>query len=167
MNQDTKLYIGIGLSVVAAVALIDAVATLVRKLRGPVQPVVGDITSPFGHRSQPVAGASANHAGVDVGVPVGTEVRAPWSGTVAAAYTDTQYGGGKTMIIDHDNGARTGYCHLSDFLADKGQHVKAGQTVCLTGNSGRTSGPHLHFTLRLTKEGERVDPTQHGFTFNA
>lgn len=92
MNQDTKLYIGIGLSVVAAVLLIDAVATLVRKLRGPVQPVVGDITSPFGHRSQPVAGASANHAGVDVGVPVGTEVRAPWSGTVAAAYTDPSLG---------------------------------------------------------------------------
>lgn len=146
-------------------ALVYLTTKLIRKMNNkPTQPIIGPITSPFGKRKAPVAGASTNHGGVDVDANIGTEVRAPWDGTVKKTYDDTTYGGGLTMIIKHDNGFTSGFCHLSAFAKSAGERVRQGTVVCLTGNTGRTSGPHLHFSLRDTN-GNRVDPQQYGFTF--
>lgn len=118
-------------------------------------PVVGRITSKFGKRPAPVAGASTNHNGVDISVPIGTQVVAPWSGTVLSTYSNEA--GGRQMIVKHPNGYRTGYAHLSEFCAQKGDRVAAGQTICLSGNTGRGTGAHLHFTL-TNPAGQKVDP---------
>lgn len=146
-------------------ALVYLTTKLIRKMNNkPTQPIIGPITSPFGKRKAPVAGASTTHNGVDVAATVGTTVRAPWDGTVLDIYNDTKHGGGKTMLITHTNGFRTGYCHLSDYIARKGQQVKQGDPICRTGNTGTSTGPHLHFSLR-DENNARVDPQQYGFTF--
>lgn len=120
-------------------------------------PVTGRISSKFGNRTAPTAGASTNHNGVDIAVPIGTHVVAPWDGTVQSVWTDTSYGGGLSLAIAHPNGYRTGYCHLSSVLVSKGDKVKQGQDVALSGNSGRTTGPHLHFTV-TDPSGRKIDP---------
>ena len=129
----------------------------------PLLPGPGRLTSPFGHRRAPTAGASTYHNGVDLSAPVGTPVRAPWDGTVAATYYSTT--GGNQMLVDHPGGYRTGYAHLSKFVAAKGQSVRQGDIIALTGNTGIGTGPHLHFTL-TDPQGNKVDP-QSIFTFNA
>ena len=120
-----------------------------------VQPVKGKITSKFGYRNAPTAGASTWHNGVDIAVPVGTKVRSPWAGRVS----DTLYNssGGKQMIVEHYNGYKTGYAHLSEWKRSKGDHVAAGSVIALSGNTGNTTGPHVHFTL-TGKDGVKMDP---------
>ena len=120
-----------------------------------VQPVKGKITSKFGYRSAPKAGASTWHNGVDIAVPVGAKVRSPWAGSVS----DTLYNssGGKQMIVEHYNGYKTGYAHLSEWKRNRGDHVAAGSVIALAGNTGNTTGPHLHFTL-TGKDGVKMDP---------
>lgn len=149
------------ISVMAAVT-IALVILIIKKLRSmnnttetPINPVKGKITSKFGKRTAPVAGASTTHNGVDIAVPVGTRVVAPWDGTVLDTYSNSA--GGNQMIVTHPNGYRTGYAHLSDYIKLKGQTVKAGEGICLSGNTGRTKGPHLHFTL-TDPHGGKIDP---------
>lgn len=133
-------------TVVIAAAATTAVVLWRRK---GVTPVKGTVTSRFGVRS------SGFHNGTDIAVPVGTKVRSPWRGTVSEVYTNSA--GGRQVIINHPNGYRTGYAHLSDALVSDGQKVRRGQVIAKSGNSGtHTTGPHLHFTLR--KDGELVDP---------
>ena len=93
--------------------------------------------------------------GVDIAVPAGTEIKSPWDGTVLQTYSNDA--GGRQMIVTHTNGYRTGYAHLSAFRARAGQQVKAGDTICLSGNTGRSTGPHLHFTL-TDPHGAKIDP---------
>lgn len=125
------------------------------------QPVTGPISSPFGS-SRP----GHKHTGVDIAVPSGTPVRAPWPGTVTGVYFDATYGGGKTVIINHPNGYRTGYCHLSQYRVAQGDTVQASQVIALSGNTGAAStGPHLHFSL-TNPQGAKIDP-QTLFNFQA
>jgi len=134
-----------------------------RRLRRPVNPVAGTVTSPFGSRPAPAAGASTWHNGVDISVPAGTPVRSPWSGTVRSVYTNAS--GGRQMIVAHPNGYLTGYAHLNSWTAAKGSAVRAGQELCRTGSTGISTGPHLHFTL-TDPQGRKVDP-QTLFDFKA
>lgn len=147
----------------AAVVLLLAIKLYKRMIKEPINPVTGKVTSPFGKRKAPVAGASTYHNGVDIGVPVGTEVVAPWDGTVLSVFSNEA--GGRQMIITHTNHYRTGYAHLSGYIATKGQKVKAGQPICRSGNTGRGTGAHLHFTL-TDPDGAKIDP-QTMFNFKA
>lgn len=122
-----------------------------------MNPVTGRISSKFGSRTAPTAESSTNHNGVDIAVPIGTTIVSPWSGTVQNVWMDSTYGGGLSLAITHPNGYRTGYCHLSSVLVSKGDKVKQGQEVALSGNSGNTTGPHLHFTV-TNPSGKKIDP---------
>lgn len=152
MKTGTKVSIIITSLAVAAVIAVIAYLFVTRWLK--YQPVTGKVTSKFGPRTAPLPGASTNHNGVDVSVPVGTKVLSPWAGTVENVYSNSL--GGKQMIVKHRNGYTTGYAHLSEQLKAKGDKVRAGEVIALSGNTGNSTGPHLHFTLR--KNGELIDP---------
>lgn len=107
-----------------------------------------NITSNFGYRWGRL------HAGTDVGVPIGTTVRASRGGQVITAGWVGGYG--NCVIIDHGDGVSTRYGHLSEVLVSVGQYVDQGDQIALSGNTGRSTGPHLHFEIRIN--GEAVDP---------
>lgn len=111
----------------------------------PVPPEYGadSVSSKFGPRNAPVAGASTFHRGIDIAVPTGTEVYAAAAGKVITA-SDTGLGG-LTIFIDHGNGYYTCYMHLSEFRVSVGSVVAKGDLIALSGNTGNSSGPHLHF----------------------
>lgn len=117
----------------------------------------GRITSSFGHRSAPTAGATTSHKGVDIGVSLGTSVVASCGGTVSFAGWNGSYG--YVIYIDHPDGRQTRYAHLSKVLVSKGTKVSQGQKIALSGNSGRSTGPHLHFEMRIN--GTPVNPTKY------
>lgn len=94
------------------------------------------------------------HPGVDVAVPTGTPVRASGGGTVTAAGYDADYG--LFVLLRHPSGYETMYGHLSRLLVDESDAVPAGQVIGLSGNSGRSTAPHLHFEIR--RDGKSVDP---------
>ena len=117
-------------------------------------PLSGPITSPFGWRHNPFGGAPDFHPGIDIGVDVGTTVAAAAAGTVIMAQ---RYGGyGNYILIDHGGGISTGYGHLSRFYVSVGQVVQRGQAIAASGNTGASTGPHLHFEVR--KKGKPIDP---------
>jgi murein DD-endopeptidase MepM/ murein hydrolase activator NlpD len=117
-------------------------------------PVVGTITSPFGWRSNPFGGGPEFHQGLDIGAPMGTTVTAAASGTVIMAQW---YGGyGNYILIDHGGGYSTGYGHLSAMYVSSGQKVARGQAIGAVGSTGESTGPHLHFEVRIA--GKPVDP---------
>lgn len=95
-----------------------------------------------------------SHPGIDIAVPVGTPVRASGGGTVAAAGYDPDYG--LFVLLRHPAGHETMYGHASRLLADEGDQVQAGQVIGLSGNSGRSTAPHLHFEIR--RDGKSIDP---------
>jgi murein DD-endopeptidase MepM/ murein hydrolase activator NlpD len=94
------------------------------------------------------------HQGIDIAVAIGTPVRAAGGATVEAAGTDPDYG--LFVLLRHPNGYETMYGHASRLLVREGETVSAGQVIALTGNSGRSTAPHLHFEVR--REGESLDP---------
>lgn len=126
-----------------------------------VTPVKGTVTSKFGNRTAPTSGASTNHNGTDISVPVGTKIKSPWAGKVTSVMNNNA--GGLQMVVTHYNGYKTGYAHLSEVKKDKGDVVLAGQVIALSGNTGNSTGPHLHFTL-TDKNGDKIDP-ETKFTF--
>jgi murein DD-endopeptidase MepM/ murein hydrolase activator NlpD len=99
-------------------------------------------------------GGAQFHAGIDVSVPPGTPVQAAQEGTVAFAGYNGAYG--KVVKLDHPHGFSTLYAHNSRLLVYVGQTIAAGQVICLSGSSGRSTGPHLHFEVH--KDGWPVDP---------
>jgi murein DD-endopeptidase MepM/ murein hydrolase activator NlpD len=120
---------------------------------GPV-PISAVVTSYFG--SQEFGLRSDPHRGMDFSVPVGTSVFAPADGVVVSASSDNG-GGGNIIVLDHPQVTtltgtpiKTVYLHLSAFKARAGDHVSAGQVIALSGNTGHSTGPHLHFEVRLT-----------------
>ena len=122
---------------------------------GFIWPVEGQLTSPFGEREQAMGGGGAQfHAGIDISVPPGTPVQAAQEGTVAFAGYNGAYG--KVVKLEHANGFSTLYAHNSRLLVYVGQAIAAGQVICLSGSSGRSTGPHLHFEVH--KDGWPVDP---------
>ena len=106
----------------------------------------GQITSPFGPRVDPIAGVGAMHEGVDFSVSPGTRISAAAGGIVTTAEYHSAYG--HLVEIDHGNDFSSRYAHLSKIDVKVGQLVKRGQLIALSGNSGRSTGPHLHFEVR-------------------
>ena len=119
--------------------------------------VTGRITSPFGFRQNPVTKKYHNHGGIDIGqVGYGANIRAADTGTVTTSGYDSSYG--NYVVINHGNGYVTLYAHMSKRLVSKGATVKKGEIIGLTGSTGNSNGPHLHFEVR--KNGVRIDPAQ-------
>ena len=120
-------------------------------------PVRGPVNSGFGGRASPWSSGSELHSGLDIGAPVGTQVKAPAPGTVVFAGTHPEYG--QTLIVDHGNETKSLYGHLSRLSVTVNQTVQRGDVVALTGNTGRSSGPHLHYEIQV--KGQAVNPTSY------
>ncbi|HEX3464504.1 MAG TPA: peptidoglycan DD-metalloendopeptidase family protein [Candidatus Elarobacter sp.] len=118
-------------------------------------PASGPITSPFGMRVNPVTHVFTLHAGIDIGVPTGTTVAAAADGKVIIAGWDDG-GCGNYIILDHGGRLSTQYCHLSHIFVGVGQVVQRGQAIAASGSTGNSTGPHLHFGVRIN--GRPVDP---------
>lgn len=114
------------------------------------------MTSGYGPRVHPVTGREEVHAGVDLAVPIGTPVRAPYAGRVTKVERDPHLG--LHVVVEHRGGYSSLYAHLSDTDLSVGQRVDAAATLGSSGRSGRTTGPHLHFALY--RHGEPVDPAR-------
>jgi murein DD-endopeptidase MepM/ murein hydrolase activator NlpD len=110
-------------------------------------PVVGRITSSFGERQDPFSGEGAFHAGIDISTSFGQAVRATADGVVVTAGMQSGYG--REIMVDHGHGIQTLYGHLSGFAVTSGQQVQRGQVIGYVGTSGRTTGPHLHYEVRV------------------
>lgn len=110
-------------------------------------PVQGRITGSFGERIDPFSGEGAFHRGVDISSEIGTRIIAPADGMVR--FSDIMSGYGRTVLIDHGNGISTLYGHMSAFAVSPGQLVHRGDTVGYVGSSGRSTGPHLHYEVRI------------------
>ena len=120
-----------------------------------IKPISGGrLSSRFGRRKAPKKGASTYHKGVDWATPVGTAVVASSGGTVAKAGWGSGYG--YVVYINHADGRQTRYGHLSKVLVKPGDRVSQGQKIALSGNTGRSTGPHLHFELLIG--GSQVNP---------
>jgi murein DD-endopeptidase MepM/ murein hydrolase activator NlpD len=114
-----------------------------------IWPIEGRVGSSFGERQDPFNGEGAFHAGIDIDAPNGTPVRATADGEVAAA--DMVAGYGREIILDHGHDVQTVYGHLSNIAVMAGQHVIRGQVIGFVGQSGRATGPHLHYEVRVHK----------------
>lgn len=117
-------------------------------------PVEGYITSRFGYRQSPFGGGKEFHDGLDIAAGTGTPITAAGGGRVV--FVGLVAGYGRTVIIDHGYGYRTQYSHTSIVLVKKGQAVKRGEVIARVGSTGRSTGPHLHFTVLVN--GKQVDP---------
>lgn len=123
-----------------------------------VKPISGGrLSSPFGKRSAPKKGASTYHKGVDWAIPTGTAVYASCGGTVKKAGWGSGYG--YVVYITHSDGRETRYAHLSKVLVKAGQSVKQNQKIALSGNTGVSTGPHLHFEILIN--GKQVNPLKY------
>ena len=122
-------------------------------------PLSGDpsLTSGFGYRVDPFLGRLALHPGVDLAEAYGAEIHAAAAGRVAHAGPAGGYG---IMVeIDHGNGLATRYAHMSEALVEEGQEVDKGAVLGRLGSTGRSTGPHLHYEVRV--DGEPVDPERY------
>lgn len=117
----------------------------------------GRLSSSFGRRSRPTKGASSYHKGVDWATPTGTAIYASCGGTVAKAGWGSGYG--YVVYINHPDGRQTRYGHLSKVLVSAGQTVSQGQKIALSGNTGISTGPHLHFEMLIN--GSQVNPLKY------
>jgi LysM repeat protein len=120
-----------------------------------VSPLGGRLSSTFGMRWHPVTGTRSMHGGIDIAVKEGTWVGAAADGVVIVASHDVGHYG-TAVFIDHQDGYITHYGHLSKIFVHVGQHVKAHQLIAKSGSTGRSTGPHLHFTIQ--KNGVNKDP---------
>jgi len=111
-----------------------------------IWPLSGEVVSGFGWRDHPVLGERHHHDGIDIDVPEGTSVHASAGGTVF--FYGEQPGYGNVLILEHPDGFFTMYGHLLDAFVESGRYVEAGQVVAQSGNTGISSGPHLHFEVR-------------------
>jgi murein DD-endopeptidase MepM/ murein hydrolase activator NlpD len=119
------------------------------------RPVEDRLTSPFGWRADPLTGAARFHTGIDLRAAYGDTVPAAAPGRVVEAQERGGYG--LTVVVEHGPGLRTRYAHLSAMTVAVGDTVDQGQEIGRVGQSGRATGPHLHF--EVIRNGERVDPT--------
>ena len=136
----------LGLSLARMGALEDGLAAVPHNLPASLE----YISSGFGYRSDPFTGAAAFHAGLDFRGPIGAPIYAAARGTVS--YAGVRQGYGNCIEITHGNGLLTRYAHMSAFRARVGQTVAAGDTIGAIGSSGRSTGPHLHFEVRINDQ---------------
>lgn len=114
----------------------------------------GIITSYYGERKNPILHKQENHNGLDIAVAEGTDIIAVKSGTVTEVRTSATYG--KLLKYETEDGYTVMYAHLSEILVKKGEKIKQGQVVARSGNTGLSTGPHLHYSL--WKDDELLDP---------
>jgi murein DD-endopeptidase MepM/ murein hydrolase activator NlpD len=110
-------------------------------------PLEGRVTSSFGERQDPINGEGAFHSGMDISAGVGAPVRAAADGDVVSAEMASGYG--REVVLNHGHDVETVYGHLSAFAVIQGQHVSRGQVIGYVGQSGRATGPHLHYEVRV------------------
>ncbi|MGI5863211.1 MAG: M23 family metallopeptidase [Myxococcales bacterium] len=122
------------------------------ELLWPVAPAT-KITSAFGTRTHPITGKTQLHSGIDLSVPLRTPIRAAGRARVKRVGEDGI--NGRYLVLDHGHGVTTAYCHNEELLVREGQ-VSAGEPIALSGNTGRSTGPHLHFQVEI--DGRPVDP---------
>ena len=123
------------------------------KLRYPVENF--NVTSPFGYRIHPITGINTFHNGIDIGIPLNTNIRAQADGIVNKIWISPK--GGLQLRITYKNGLIVGYAHLDSVEVGINQKVSAGQLIALSGNTGLSTGPHLHYTIK-DKQGNYIDP---------
>ncbi len=112
-----------------------------------IWPIEGRVASSFGEREDPINGEGAFHSGLDIDAPYGTPVRAAADGEVSDAIMGAGYG--LEVVLDHGHDVETVYGHLSAIAVVPGQHVTRGQVIGNVGQSGRATGPHLHYEVRV------------------
>lgn len=117
-------------------------------------PVEGRVTANYGWRNNPYTGERTFHEGVDVAAASGSPVKACWDGVVS--YVGNKPGYGNVVVMDHPNGWQSVYAHNNDFSVKAGETIKAGEEIATVGNTGRSTGPHVHFELR--HQGTAFDP---------
>jgi murein DD-endopeptidase MepM/ murein hydrolase activator NlpD len=120
-------------------------------------PVIGHLTAGFGERLDPFSGEGAFHTGVDISSEYGTAVRATADGVVIGAEEHVGYG--RLVVLDHGFGVTTFYGHLSAFNVTPGQRVNRGDIIGYVGVSGRSTGPHVHYEVRIN--GAPVNPMRY------
>jgi murein DD-endopeptidase MepM/ murein hydrolase activator NlpD len=122
-----------------------------------IWPAKGYLTSGFGYRTNPFTGKSSMHQGIDISNRIGTPIWAPARGSVTFAGQDGAYG--VSVIIDHGNDVITRYSHLQQALVKVGQSVQRGEVIASLGNTGRSTGPHLHYEILV--KGVHVNPLRY------
>jgi murein DD-endopeptidase MepM/ murein hydrolase activator NlpD len=126
-----------------------------------IRPIPTDCISGFGERFHPILKVRKSHPGIDFGAPKGSPVYATADGVVVSI-SDAAYGYGLAVDILHGSGYETKYAHLSQVKVQPGQKVKRGEWIALTGNSGLSKGPHLHYEIKIN--GEKVDPVDYFYS---
>ena len=151
----TIVKIDLSLQVYAANTAPKNVATSIENLPEiPINPLPnGAVTSPFGERINPITNQPEFHSGVDVAAPEGSQIRLMFSGTVIEVGESDVYG--NYVLVDHENGLYTRYCHCSTVLAKTGYTLRQGEIVALVGSTGWSTGPHLH--LEVISNGKYCD----------
>lgn len=122
-----------------------------------IWPTKGWISSEFGYRQSPFTGEKEFHKGMDICNRKGSSIVAPANGVVSSIETDAGYG--KMLVINHGYGLVTRYAHLDKVMVKRGLAVERGQEIALVGNTGRTTGPHLHYEVHLN--GVPVNPLRY------
>ena len=122
----------------------------------PLEDTSAEVTNPYGWQEHPVTKQKSLHSGVDLAADYGTNVLAVADGTVLDCSYDAAFG--YILTLEHENGVQTQYAHLSEFLVNAGAEVRQGQIIAKTGDSGWTTGPHLHLGVLIN--GETADPLE-------
>ncbi len=120
----------------------------------PAMPVTGKITSRFGYRKDPINGGDAFHSGLDIACAEGTPIACTFFGQIIeTGFTERS---GNYVIVRHSDSLVTFYCHCSQILVKSGDIIRRGETIALVGSTGRSTGPHLHFEVRI--DGVKMNP---------
>jgi len=122
-----------------------------------IWPTKGWLSSGFGYRTSPFTGQREFHKGIDISTRLNAPILAPADGIVS--FVGWDHGYGKSIIISHGHGIKTRYAHLQKSLVKKGRYVKRGDTIALVGNTGRSTGPHLHYEVQVN--GLAVNPLRY------
>ncbi|NJB67039.1 murein DD-endopeptidase MepM/ murein hydrolase activator NlpD [Desulfobaculum xiamenense] len=122
-----------------------------------IWPTQGWVSSPFGARTSPFTAKREFHKGIDISAPTGTPIYAPAKGVVTFSGADGGYG--LSMMIDHGSGIKTRYAHLHSLAVKANRKVSRGELIAYVGNTGRSTGPHLHYEVRLN--GVPVNPMRY------
>ncbi len=114
----------------------------------------GVYTSYFGERTDPIVGGEDYHTGIDIAADEGSDIKAVFNGVVTLTGEDNR--SGKYVFLEHESGIETLYCHCSEILVNEGESIEQGAVIALVGSTGYSTGPHLHFEVRMNEES--IDP---------